>query len=82
MAKNCGRWFMQKADPTVYAATYDKNEYSCDKCENFSTNLHKYWKEHMKGHEDILHYACSICEKRFLYQQQVSQHKARDHKDI
>ena len=70
--KNCGRWFMRKADLTVHAATHDNNQYTCDKCENFSTNLQKYWKEDMKGHDEILPYEFFICEKRFLYWQQVS----------
>ena len=81
MAKDCGRWFMRKADLTVHAETHNKKEYKCDKCKSFSTRLHKYWKEHMKGHEAVLPYACSVCEKYFLYQQQVSRHKAKDHKD-
>ena len=77
MAKTCGRGFMQKADLTVHAASHDNNKYTCDKYENFSTNLCKYWKEHMKGHEDTLPYACFICEKRFSYRQQVSRHQAK-----
>ena len=81
MVKNCGRWFMRKADLTFHAATHDNNQYTCDKCEYFSTNLRKYWKEHMKGHDEIMPYVCSICEKRFLCQQQVSQHKVKDHQD-
>ena len=80
MAKNCDFWFMQKVDLTVHAATHDNMKYTCDKCELFSTNL-KYWKEHMKGHESVLPYKCSICKKHFLYRQQVSRHKAKDHKD-
>ena len=69
MAKDCGRWFMRKADLTVHAETHNKKEYKCDKCESFTTRLRKYWKEHMKGHEAVLPYACSLCEKHFLYQQ-------------
>ena len=81
MAKDCGRWFMRKADLTVHAETHNKKEYKCDKCESFTTQLRKYWKEHMKGHEAVLPYACSLCVKCFLYRQQVSHHKAKDHKD-
>ena len=80
MAKNCDRWFMRKADLKVHTATHDKKEYTCEHCASFKTSLKKYWKEHMKGHDDILPYACSICKKRFLYRQQVSRHKAKDHK--
>ena len=80
MAKNCDRWFMRKADLKVHTATHDKKEYTCEHCASFKTYLKKYWKEHMKGHDDILPYACSICKKRFLYRQQVSRHKAKDHK--
>ena len=80
MAKNCGRWFMRKADLKVHTATHDKKEYTCEHCASFKTYLKKYWKEHMKGHNDILPYACSICKKRFLYRQQVSRHKAKEHK--
>ena len=29
-------------------------------------HLQKYWKEHMKGHEAVLPYACSICEKKIF----------------
>ena len=67
MAKDCGHWFMRKADLTVHAETHNKKEYKCDKWESFTTRLRKYWKEHMKGHEAVLPYACSLCEKRFLY---------------
>ena len=67
MVKNCNRWFMRKADLTVHAATHDNNQYTCDKCEHFLMNLRKYWKEHMKGHDAVLPYTCSICKKRFLY---------------
>ena len=80
MFKNCNRWFMHKADLKVHTATHDKKEYTCEHCASFKTYLKKYWKEHMKGHDDILPYACSICKKRFLYRQQVSRHKAKDHK--
>ena len=80
MAKDCDRWFMHKADLKVHTATHDKQEYTCEHCASFKTSLKKYWKEHMKGHDDILPYACSICKKHFLYCQQVSRHKARDHK--
>ena len=80
MAKDCDRWFMQKADFKVHAATHDKTVYTCEHCETFKTHLKKYWKEHMKGHDDILSYACSICKEWFLYQQQVSRHKAKVHK--
>ena len=81
MAKGCDCWFMQKSDLTVHAESHTSKEYKCDKCESFSTNVWKYWKEHMKGHEPVLLYSCSICGKRFLYHQQVSCHKAKDHKD-
>ena len=74
MAKGCDWWFMHKVDLTVHAATHDKVKYKCDKCVSFSTNLKKYWKEHMKIHEDTLLYACSICKKGFLYCQQVSRY--------
>ena len=80
MAKNCNRWFMRKADLKVHTATHEKNEYTCDHCTSFKTSLKKYWKEHMKGHDDVLPYACLICKKRFLYRQQVSRHKAKEHK--
>ena len=75
MAKNCSRWFMCKADLKVHTATHDKKEYTCEHCASFKTYLKKYWKEHMKGHDEILPYACSICKK-----QQVSRHKAKEHK--
>ena len=64
MAKGCGRWFMQKADLTVHAATHD--------VKTSLFNLCKYWKEHMKGHEVVLPYECSICKEYFLYRQQVA----------
>ena len=80
MAKDCDRWFMRSADLKVHAATHDKIEYTCEHCASFKTHSKKYWKEHMKGHDDALPYACSICKKRFLYRQQVSRHKAKDHK--
>ena len=63
MSKNCNRWFMCKADLKVHTATHDKKEYTCEHCASFKTYLKKYWKEHMKGHNDILPYACSICKK-------------------
>ena len=31
MAKDCGRWFMRKANLTVHAETHNKKEYKCDK---------------------------------------------------
>ena len=80
MAKNCDQWFMRKADLKVHTATHDKIEYTCEHCASFKTYLKKYWKEHLKGHDDILPYACSTCKKRFLYRQQVSRHKAKEHK--
>ena len=80
MFKDCNRWFMRKADLKVHSATHYMKEYTCEHCASFKTYLKKYWKEHMKGHDDILPYACSICKKRFLYRQQVSRHKAKDHK--
>ena len=80
MAKNCNRWFMHKADLKVHVATHDKTVYTCKHCESFTTHLKKYWKEHIKGHEAILPYACPICQKQFLYRQQVSRHKAKEHK--
>ena len=66
MSKNCNRWFMRKADLKVHTATHDKKEYICEHCALFKTYLKKYWKEHMKGHDDILPYACSICKKTFF----------------
>ena len=80
MAKDCNRWFMRSTDLRVHTATHDKREYTCEHCASFKTYSKKYWKEHMKGHDDILPYACSICKKRFLYRQQVSRHKTKDHK--
>ena len=67
MAKGCDKWFMRKADLTVHAESHNNTEYKCDKCESFTTRLRKYWKEHMKGHEAVLPYACSVCGKCFLY---------------
>ena len=67
MAKDCDRWFMRKADLKVHVATHDKTVYTCEHCETFKTHLKKYWKEHIKGHNDILPYACSICKEWFLY---------------
>ena len=37
MARDCGRWFMRKADLTVHVETHNKKEYKCDKCESFTT---------------------------------------------
>ena len=37
MAKDCGHWFMRKANLTVHAETHNKKEYKCDKCESFTT---------------------------------------------
>ena len=81
MAKGCGCWFMRKADLIVHAETHNKKEYKCNLCPSFMTFLCKYWKEHMKGHSSVLPYACSKCGKRFLYCQQVSRHKGKDHKE-
>ena len=39
MAKDCGRWFMRKADLTVHVETHNKKEYKCDKCEAFTKRL-------------------------------------------
>ena len=76
MYKGCDRWFMRKADLVVHAESHNNVEYKCDICKSFTMNIQKYWKEHVKKHENKLQYSCPTCGEKFQYRQQVSRHKA------
>ena len=78
MCKNCGRWFKRKADLVLHVETHRKASISCEKCD-FKTTLQKYLKEHMKSHENKLPYACTICNKRFLWRSGLWAHKQKEH---
>ena len=80
MHKGCERWFMRNADLVVHAESHKNVEYKCDICNSFTTNVKKYWKEHMRNHENKLRYSCPTCGEKFQYRQQVSRHKANEHK--
>ena len=80
MYKGCDRWFMQKADLVVHTESHNNVEYKCDICNSFTTKVKKYWKEHVRNHENKLQYSCPTCGKKFQYRQQVSRHKAQEHK--
>ena len=81
MHRNCGRWFMRKADLVLHVETHKKNVIKCDICDH-TTTLPKYMKEHMKSHSDVLPYKCDICNKRFLWRSGVRAHKQKEHKDL
>ena len=78
MHRNCGRWFMRKADLVLHFETHKKNIIHCELCDH-TTTLPKYMKEHMKSHGNILPYKCDICDKRFLWRSGVRAHKQREH---
>ena len=80
MYKGCERWFMRKADLVVHAESHSNIEYKCNICNSFTTKVKKYWKEHVRNHENKLQYSCPQCGKKFQYRQQVSRHKAQEHK--
>ena len=72
MHKGCDRWFMRKADLVVHAESHNNVEYKCDICNSFTTKVKKYWKEHVRNHENKLQYSCPTCGEKFQYRQQVS----------
>ena len=78
MRKNCGRWFKRKADLVLHVETHRKASISCENCD-FKMTLQKYLKEHMKSHENKLPYACTICNKRFLWRSGLRAHKQKEH---
>ena len=80
MYSGCDRWFMRKADLVVHAESHNNVEYKCDICNSFTTKVKKYWKEHVQSHENKLRYSCPTCGKKFQYRQQVSRHRAQEHK--
>ena len=78
MHRNCGRWFMRKADLVLHVETHKKNAIKCDICDQ-TTTLPKYMKEHMKSHGNVLPHKCDICNKRFLWRSGVRAHKQKEH---
>ena len=80
MYSGCDRWFMQKADLVVHTESHNNVEYKCEICNSFTTKVKKYWKEHVRSHENKLRYSCPTCGKKFQYRQQVSRHRAQEHK--
>ena len=80
MHKGCERWFMRNADLVVHAESHKNVKYKCDICNSFTTKVKKYWKEHIRNHENKLRYSCPTCGEKFQYRQQVSRHKANEHK--
>ena len=78
MHRNCGHWFMRKADLVLHVETHKKNIIKCDICDH-TTTLPKYMKEHMKSHSNVLPYQCDICNKRFLWRSGVRAHKQKEH---
>ena len=78
MTSNCGKWFIQKGDLVVHIETHKKKEWKCPHCDHITT-CEKYLKTHIKSRheteENDYPYKCVVCNRRFLYRQQLARHK-------
>ena len=77
--KNCGKWFLRKWELTMHVKKHDGTKLKCDVCE-FTTNLNKHLKEHMRKHSDDYPYICVIRNKGFRYRSGLKRHRDREHK--
>ena len=78
MTSNCGKWFIRKGDLVVHIETHKKKEWKCPHCDHITT-CEKYLKTHIKSRheteENDYPYKCVVCNRRFLYRQQLAWHK-------
>ena len=78
MTSNCGKWFIRKGDLVVHIETHKKKEWKCPHCDHITT-FEKYLKTHIKSRheteENDYPYKCVVCNRRFLYRQQLARHK-------
>ena len=78
MTSNCGKWFIRKGDLVVHIETHKKKEWKCQHCDHITT-CEKYLKTHIKSRheteENDYPYKCVVCNRRFLYRQQLARHK-------
>ena len=78
MTSNCGKWFIRKGDLVVHIETHKKKEWKCPHCDHVTT-CEKYLKTHIKSRheteENDYPYKCAVCNRRFLYRQQLARHK-------
>ena len=78
MTSNCGKWFIRKVDLVVHIETHKKKEWKCLHCDHITT-CEKYLKTHIKSRhetdENDYPYKCAVCNRRFLYRQQLARHK-------
>ena len=78
MTSNCGKWFIRKGDLVVHIETHKKKEWKCPHCDHITT-CEKYLKTHIKSRheteENDYPYKCVVCNRRFLYRQQLARHK-------
>ena len=78
MTSNCGKWFIWKGDLVVHIETHKKKEWKCPHCDHITT-CEKYLKTHIKSRhetdENDYPYKCAVCNRRFLYRQQLARHK-------
>ena len=78
MTSNCGKWFIRKGDLVVHVETHKKKEWKCPHCDHITT-CEKYLKTHIKSRHETdkndYPYKCAVCNRRFLYRQQLARHK-------
>ena len=74
----CGKWFVRKGDLVVHLKTQKKKDWKCLHCEHVMS-CGKYLKTHIKSihetDESDFPYKCAVCNRKFLYRQQLSRHK-------
>ena len=78
MTTNCGKWFKRKGDLVVHLEVHSKTEWKCDQ-HNHVTTCENYLKDHVKSRCDMdeteFPYKCAVCNKKYLYRQQLAQCK-------
>ena len=78
MHSKCDRWFIRKGDLVVHLETHKKKDWKCPHCDHVTT-CEKYLKTHVKSRhetdENDFPYKCAVCNRRFLYRQQLARHK-------
>ena len=78
MTSKCRKWFIRKSDLVVHVETHKKKDWKCPHCDHITT-CEKYLKTHIKSQhetdENNLPYKCAVCNRRFLYRQQLARHK-------
>ena len=77
MRVDCGKWFKRKGDLVLHLESHKNVVWNCDEC-NHKTSCEKYLKEHIRDKhrtdEADYHFKCAICNKKFLYRTQLTQH--------